>query len=103
MTDLEYRTAQVRVNSFGEWKLRVFGTDIYYTAYRFRDPEFEPFPGNALGHRLIEFGWMPDRRGALAPVATSPVQRLILTSLAGWKPSQMESGVWTIPVYRERQ
>jgi hypothetical protein len=101
VTGYETRIAQVRVNSENEWKLRVFGTDIYRTLYRHRDPDLEPFPGNAMGHRLIELGWMPDRRATLAPVGTSVVQKVMLTMLAGWTPSETEENVWEIPVHRE--
>lgn len=99
----EWRTAQVRVNSDHEWKLRVHGTDIYRTLYRNRHPDLDAFPGNAMGHRLIELGWMPDRRAAMVPVGSSMTETLMRTMLAGWVPSETEENVWTIPVYRERK
>jgi hypothetical protein len=101
MTEFEYRTAQVRANSFGEWKLRVFNTDIYHVAYRFRHPQ-DPFPGEELCALLVRLGWAPDRRALLAPVTSSLVQRQLTALRAGWKPSAMEDGVWTMPVYREK-
>lgn len=100
MTGIEHRRAQVRVNTDGEWKLRVFGTDIYECLYRFRHPEYDPFPGAAMGHRLIELGWMPDRRAALSVVGASTVQRAVLTSMSGWQRTG-ERWVWQMPVYRE--
>jgi hypothetical protein len=101
MSEIEYRIAQVRCNSAGEWKLRVFGTDVYVSVYRYRDPELEPFPGNALGHRLVELGWMPDKRHLFQTDGKSPVQRVMETALAGWTRSEEERYVWTIPCYRE--
>lgn len=100
MNELEWRNAQVRVNNLHEWKLRVFGTDIYYSAYRNRDPELEPFPGQELGDKLSELGWTPDRR-TLTPVRSGRVQRMIAHNRAGWTPA-MERNVWTIRVYREK-
>lgn len=97
----EQRIARVRVNSAGEWKLLVPGTDIYISAYRYRHPELEPFPGNELGHQLLRLGWMPDRRAMYGAFDRSDPQKLALTELGGWVPSDTEDGVWTIPVYRE--
>jgi hypothetical protein len=102
VTEYEYRTAQVRANSFGEWKLRVRGTDIYQQAFAFRHPELDPFPGKELIEQLLDLGWVPDRRALLAPVGASMVQTRARQMLAGWKPSDVERGVWTIPVYREK-
>lgn len=97
-------TAQVRINRDYEWKLLIKGTDTYVSLYRERHPELEPFPGNAMGHRLIELGWMPDRSAAIAPEGASVVEMLTLTMYAGWVPSQKtidgEEWLWTIPVTR---
>lgn len=97
-------TAQVRVNRDYEWNLLIKGTDTYVSLYRERHPELEPFPGNAMGHRLIELGWMPDRSAATAPKGASIVEMLTLSMYAGWVPSRKtidgEEWLWTIPVTR---
>lgn len=104
MSKMQWRTARVRVNSNGEWKLRVTGTDIYVTLYRDRHPELDPFPGQAMGHRLIELGWMPDRRRMMERPGMSPVEKLAASMYAGWEDVTDEDDkapVWEIPVYRE--
>lgn len=97
----ESRIAQVRVNSAGEWKLRVRGTDIYESLYRDRHPELEPFPGAAMGHRLVELGWLPDRRAVLRVESDSMAERVMRTALAGWTPSATQKWVWVMSCYRE--
>lgn len=101
----QHTIAQVRVNRDLEWKLLVKGTDTYVSLYKNRHPDLEPFPGNAMGHRLIELGWMPDRRAAIVPPDTPVAETLLATMYAGWIPSKEtadgEEWVWTIPVYRE--
>lgn len=101
MSKLQWRTARARCNSAGEWHLLMPGTGMCQLLYRYRHPELDPFPGNAMGHRLIELGWMPDRRAAIVPPGTSAAETLLATMYAGWKPSETEKWVWTIPVYRE--
>lgn len=102
---MQWATAQVRVNSNLEWKLLIKGTDTYVSLYKGRDPDLDPFPGNAMGHRLIELGWMPDRRAAIVPSDAPMVEKLTATMYAGWVPSKRttegEEYLWTIPVYRE--
>lgn len=101
MTGTQQAVAQVRCNSAGEWHLRIRGTDVCELLYRYRHPELDPFPGNAMGHRLIEMGWMPDRRAMFAVRGESTVDTLLRTMLAGWTPSSTEQWVWTIPVHRD--
>lgn len=101
MTKYEARLAQVRVNRRGEWLLRVHGTDIYELLWKDHDLEHDGFPSQPLGHRLIELGWMPDQRTTPQLVGRTPVDRMMVSAMAGWRPSQTEENVWTIPVYRE--
>lgn len=97
----DYRVARVRVNRHGDWLLSVAGTDIYRKVWNDRDLQSPAFPGQSLGHRLIELGWMPDRCAMYGAFDRSDPQKLALTELGGWVPSDTEDGVWTIPVYRE--
>jgi len=91
------RVARVTVEDTGEWVLTVAGTDIREVLYKERHLELDPFPGNAMGHRLIELGWMPDRRASFSSRTMSTVDRLYLTAMAGWMLDREKS--WTIPCY----
>lgn len=97
MSKIDVRIAKVTIDEKGEWVLTVNGTDIREVLYQDRHRELDPFPGNAMGHRLIELGWMPDRRAAVAGEGCSMVDRLYLTAMAGWMRSDENS--WTIPCF----
>lgn len=97
MTKLDVRIARVRVDEDGDWVLTVSGTDIRKVLWNNQDVEYGCFPGNSMGHRLIELGYMPDRRRMYGPPELTPVQRLAATAYAGWRPDGDD--VWSIPCY----
>jgi hypothetical protein len=106
VSELEWRTAYVRVNNNYDWILRVKGTDICELLYRDRDPDLEPFPGAEIGDCLIRMGWTPDRHYALLPTgASSTVERMRDSMYAGWrqKDKTRRSIVWTLPCYRRKR
>jgi len=94
------RIARVEVDEEGDWILTVAGTDIRRRLWNDRDVPFDIFPGNSMGHRLIELGWMPDRRSMYAAQTGSAVERLYLSAMAGWR--EVDDKSWTIPCYPAR-
>lgn len=94
---IDVRLAKVTIDEKGEWVLTVAMTDICEVLYQGRHPELDPFPGHDMGHRLVELGWMPDKRAALTREGCSMVDRLYLTAMAGWMRSDENS--WTIPCF----
>lgn len=99
MKTYDQRIARAWVDVDGYWWLRVAGTDIDRIVWHEREMVNDNFPGNALGYRLIEFGWMPDKRAMYGPLAMSTPEKLALTELAGWRPAGEKT--WTIPCYKE--
>lgn len=101
MTLYDMRIARVEIDQQGDWILTIAGTDIRRTLWNDRDVPYETFPGNSMGHRMIELGWMPDRRSMYNPQAHSAVERLTLTAMAGWR--KAAENAWTIPCYQEQR
>jgi hypothetical protein len=101
VTTYDARIARVVVDEKGDWILTVDGTDVRQVLWNDRELEYGSFPGNSMGHRLIERGWMPDRRRMYGLPGMSPVQRLTATAYAGWE--QVAEKAWTIPCYREQE
>lgn len=95
--NVDVRIARVTVDGRGDWVLTIAGTDIRQVLWNDRDLEYGVFPGNAMGHRMIEVGWMPDRRAVYNVPLGSPVARLAAQARAGW--SESGEGSWTIPCY----
>jgi hypothetical protein len=94
------RIARAWIDDFGQWWLSVAGTDIEkHELWHDQDVQHGYFPGNSLGHRLIDLGWMPDRRAMYGALSMSEVEKLALTALAGWRPAG--ENAWVIPCYRE--
>lgn len=92
------RMARCTVNEDGDLVLTVSGTDIRQVYTWDSDPLLYPtVPLNGLGYRLIELGWMPDRRRMYGTPGMSPVAKLAVVALAGW--TQHGEGEWTIPCY----
>lgn len=99
--DSVMRIARVEVDQEGDWILTVAGTDIRRRLWNDRDVPYEIFPGSSMGHRLVELGWMPDRRSQYSTKSFSKVERLMLTAMAGWRKDGEKR--WTIPCYRVQQ
>lgn len=95
----EQRIARVEVDEEGDWILSVSGTDIRRRLWNDDAVPYRHFPGNTLGHRLIELGWMPDRRAMYGSTSSSRVEALVRSAMAGWR--QAGERVWTIPCHRE--
>lgn len=91
------RIARVTVEDNGDWVLTVAGTDIRHVLWNEEQLEYEAFPGNAMGHRLIEQGFMPDRRAMYRVQTHATVENRLLNMRAGWRGSGEKS--WTIPCY----
>lgn len=101
MTKYDWAVARVTVKDNGDWILTVAGTDIYRKLWNDEDLTPGAFPGQSMGHRLIEEGWMPDRRASYNARTDSPVERMLLTVRAGWSDAGKKS--WTIRCYREKE
>lgn len=100
MTTYDLRIARAWVDDEGNWWLSVADTDIAKIVWHARDITHDGFPGNSLGHRLIEEGWMPDRRAMYGAMTSDSPALLALTEFAGWRPSP-GGQAWVIPCYRE--
>jgi hypothetical protein len=92
-TVADVRTATITIRD-GGWWLTVEGTDINRKLWDDDQVETGCFPGNSMGHRLIEEGFMPDRSAADPKNYDSLADKLAATTLAGWQPID---GGWTIP------
>lgn len=99
--DSVMRIARVEVDQEGDWILTVAGTDVRRRLWNDRDVPYELFPGPSMGHRLVELGWMPERRSMYPAQTLSKVERLTLTAMAGWRKDGEKA--WTIPCYPSRQ
>lgn len=96
-TNTDVRIARVTVDDGGDWVLTVSGTDICARLWHNDEVAGRAFPGNSMGHRLIEHGWMPDRRAMYGPLTHSTVEARMLSMMAGWRPDGDAS--WTIPCF----
>jgi hypothetical protein len=96
------RTARVHVDEKGDWILTVAGTDIRKRLWNDEEVLFGSFPGASMGHRLVELGWMPDRRAMYASQTASRAEQMYLSAMAGWRQVGDEK-TWTIPCYPHRE
>jgi hypothetical protein len=85
------------VDDKGDWVLTVAGTDVREVLWNDEDLEPGAFPGNAMGHRLIPHGYMPDRRAMYGFLTHSTVEKLMINMQAGWR--RVGEKTWTIPCY----
>lgn len=93
----DVRTATVTMRD-GAWWLTVECTEINRRLWFDDEVEYGCFPGNSMGHRLIEEGFMPDRSAADPKHYPDLAHKLAATTLAGWQPID---GGWTIPCVKQ--
>jgi hypothetical protein len=80
------RMARVEIEENGDWVLTVQGGDVHEVLWNSRELSGDVFPGHSMGHRLINHGFMPDRRDTR-------------WYASGWRPVGKDA--WVIPCYRE--
>lgn len=96
---VEFVTATVTIREGGDWYLTVEGTDIERQLWSDRDVSEGTFPGNAMGHRLIEVGYLPNRAAANPALYPDPARKLAAAALGGWQP--VGENTWTIPCVKQ--
>lgn len=77
--------ARAELDDQGWWIITIAGRDVRVAVGRDEDITFEGFPGFAMGHRLIEQGYMPDR----SDTDDHP---------SGWRLTT-DKNAWVIPCY----
>lgn len=94
---LNVRTATVTIRD-GAWWLSVEGTDINRKIWDSSAVRPGYFPGNEMGHRLIEDGFMPDRSASHPRNYETDEEKLAAAVMAGW--IRTGDGEWQIPCTR---